>query len=29
MQTVIDKFRMSTEQRETLTKLVNLKKVIK
>ena len=29
MQTVIDKFRMSTEQRETLTKLVNLKKAIK
>ena len=29
MQTVVDKFRMSTEQRETLTKLINLKNVIK
>ena len=29
MQTVINKYRMSTEQRETLTKLINLKKVIK
>tara|TARA_R110000824_G_scaffold25009_2_gene87526 strand:- start:84 stop:728 length:645 start_codon:yes stop_codon:yes gene_type:complete len=29
MQTVIDKFRMSTEQRETLTKLISLKNVIK
>ena len=29
MQTVINKYRMSTEQRETLTKLISLKNVIK